>query len=187
MNFDGDRTSYVLRNNIFTTCKAVTLCGGQWIIFYKVNSSEVKSEPAKRIIFNNRKKKSHASLQYSGACHVQFSFAVLPAIFVSFISFQFFSSPFFLGNHSFISKRRGIFFPFIFYCHLAIFRLQILSSAGLFPPISHAFHSFRTPITRPFLSHLPNPSQCSHSLFSRALVPGPRPLNCSFILAPLVP
>ena len=47
MNFGGDRTPYGLRNDIFTTCKAVILCGGQWIIFHKVNSSEVKSEPEK--------------------------------------------------------------------------------------------------------------------------------------------
>ena len=45
INFRGDRTLYGLKNT-FTTCKAVTLCG----------SSEVKSEPAKRIIFNNWKK-----------------------------------------------------------------------------------------------------------------------------------
>ena len=56
--------------------------------------------------------------------NVQFSFAVLPAIFVSYIS----SSPFFLGNLH--SKRRGKFFSVYFYCHLAIFRWQILSSAG---------------------------------------------------------
>ena len=42
INFRGDRILYGLKNT-FTTCKAVTLCG----------SSEVKSEPAKRIIFNN--------------------------------------------------------------------------------------------------------------------------------------
>ena len=52
INFGGYRTPYGLKN-IFTTCKAVTLCGGQWIIYYKVNSSEVKSEPEERIIFNN--------------------------------------------------------------------------------------------------------------------------------------
>ena len=52
INFGGYRTPYRLKN-IFTTCKAVTLCGGQCIIYYKVNSSEVKSEPAERIIFNN--------------------------------------------------------------------------------------------------------------------------------------
>ena len=185
MNFDGNRTPYVLRNNIFTTCKAVTLCGGQWIIFHKVNSSEVKSEPAKRIIFNNRKKKSHASLQWCLSCAVQFRRLTSHFCFVH--QFLVFFLPFFSWQPQLHFETSWNFFPFIFYCHLAIFRLQILSSAGLFPPISHAFHSFRTPITRPFLSHLPNPSQCSHSLFSRALVPGPRPLNCSFILAPLVP
>ena len=55
INFRGDRTLCRLKN-IFTTCKAVTLCGGQWIIYYKVTSSEVKSEPAKRMMFNNWKK-----------------------------------------------------------------------------------------------------------------------------------
>ena len=34
-------------------------------------------------------------------------------------------------------------------------------------PISPAFHPFRTRITRPFLSHLPNPSQWSHPLLER--------------------
>ena len=52
INFGGDRTPYALKN-IFITSKAVTLCGGQWIIYYKVNSLEVKSEPAERIIFSN--------------------------------------------------------------------------------------------------------------------------------------
>ena len=52
INFGGYHTPYGLKNT-FTTCKAVTLCGGQWIIYYKVTSSEVKSEPGERIIFNN--------------------------------------------------------------------------------------------------------------------------------------
>ena len=71
INFGGDRTPYALKN-IFITCKAVTLCGGQWIIYYKVNSLEVKSEPAERIIFSNWKKKSHASLVFS---HILFVLA----------------------------------------------------------------------------------------------------------------
>ena len=50
---------------------------------------------------------------------VYFSFAVLPAIFVSYTSFQFFSSPFFLGNFHFETSWKM--FTVYFYCHLAIF------------------------------------------------------------------
>ena len=75
--------------------------------------------------------------------------------------------PFFSWQPSFRNVVEN--FSVYFYCHLAIFRLQILSSAGYFPPITPAFHPFRTPITRPFLSHLPNRSQCSHPPYSPEL------------------
>ena len=67
---------YGLKNTI-TTCKAVTLCG----------SSEVKSEPAKRIIFNNWKKYISCLfvfLTYSICpCKIE---ATLPALLCKFLT-----------------------------------------------------------------------------------------------------
>ena len=118
--------------------------------------------------------------------NVKFSFAVLPAIFVSCIyQLLVFSSSVFLVNLHFETSWQ--IFTVYFYRHLAIFRLHVLSIAGYISPFSPAFHPFRTPITRPFLSHLRNPpSQWSHPLFSRAPTLCPPPLNSSFIIAPLV-
>ena len=85
--------------------------------------------------------------------NVQFSFAVLPAIFgPCFYEFLFFSSSVFLGNVHFEMWRQ--IFTVYFLPSFSHFSIANFKHCWVISPFSPAFHPFRTPITRPFLSHL---------------------------------
>ena len=116
--------------------------------------------------------------------NVQFRFAVLPAIFVSYIRFSFFSPLFFLAT--FISKRRGNFFR-LFLLSFSDFSIANFKQCWVISPYYSHFPSFYNSHHQsfPLPSPKPLPVLPPPPLFSRALVPDLRPLNSSFFFAPL--
>ena len=105
----------------------------------------------------------------------QFSFAALPAIFVSCTCYFLVvpCSVSFSWQPSFRNVEGN--FHRLFLPSFSHFSIANFKHCWVISPFSPAFHTLRTPITRSFLSHLPNPSQWSHPL----ILPSSSPLSTS--------